>query len=421
MAEGLRAGLPRTSPIALAVWIFFSPVSSVLSESTPAHLTDLESKLAAMGIEINETAASRASRLAVIQTIDPGARAITADEWRARQDQRSGLVFHPGFSLTMSNGLPVITSIRTGSPADQAGLKAGDVLAGTGTSNFGRISLPRICAYFIANEATTSRVIMVRDNITNTIQLVLQKTPLPVVETTEHLYNGFGYIKVNGLFPEAGGEVARFVRGSGSAAHRGIILDLRGARGSDETSVRTIAGLFVPPGQFLYAHRDHDSRDLNVVKSEEADPVSMPVMVLIDRDTSGAAEMLAAVLLATAKTALLIGEATAGEFLLREPVDFDGESILMATRVLDTADGTRFNGTFGVVPTVSLRESELATHDYDPPANLMDRRQRLEIESRDAALRLRVRGDGALERAVDLLVSLKSLHKPSDDVSSPAP
>jgi len=391
------------------------------TNSAPARLADLESKLTAMGIEIDEGAASRASRLAVIQTIDPGARVITSNEWNTIREQRAGFAYHPGFSLTMSNGLPLISWIQPGSPADRAGLKPGDVLAGAGTNQFGKVSLPRIRGNFISATPATTTVALVRDKITNMIEVALEKMPLPTIEAQERLHNGFGYIKPAGLFPGTGADVARILREWADARHAGVILDLRNTAGGDEDSIRTIAGLFVSDGQFLYAHRDHESRDLDVVKSTEASPLSMPVMVLIDRNTSGAAEILAAILQATSSTALLIGEATTGEFLLREPVEFDDESILMATRVLDTADGTRFNGKFGVVPAVSISESEQFTHDYDPPLNLMDRRQRLEIESHDAALRLRVRGDGTLERAVDLLVSLKSLQKTHDTVSSPQP
>lgn len=321
----------------------------------------------------------------------------------------------------MSNGLPIIASVKTGSPAEKIGLAPGDTITGIGTNVFTKLTLPEARGFFRSSTAITNPATIVRDGITNTIDIAFEPLPLDAIESAEHLHNGFACISVNGLFAGAGSEISRMIQGWATNAHAGALLDLRGAAGNDEESIRQIANLFIPPGQFLYAHRDHQGRDIQIVKTDGGDTLNIPVMVLVDRKTTGAAEILAAALQATSKSVLVIGEPTSGEFLLRERVDFDGEAVYMATRVLDTADGIRYKGTFGVAPAIAIAESERATHDYDPPVDLLDRRQRLEIEAQDAGLRMRLRGDGMLERAVDLLISLKTLNKPSSGVSSPAP
>ena len=86
--------------------------------------------------------------------------------------------------------------------------------------------------------------------------------------------------------------------------------------------------------------------------------------------------------------------------------------------MLNTADGLRYTGQHGLDPAIPIGEREKDTRDYEPPVNLLDRRATLDVEARDAALRRRVRGDGALERAVDMLIGLKSLNKAPGEVFS---
>ncbi|HMP97701.1 MAG TPA: S41 family peptidase [Kiritimatiellia bacterium] len=381
----------------------------------------LAKQLEALGLDVDLEQANRATTLAVVQTLDPQARIVTEEDWIALRDQREGWWYLPGFRITMSNGFPVIQDILPGSPAEAAGLLTGDVILETGTNRITRISLPEAQNRLRAVQAGDFNLRTVRGDATNRVTLTLVRLPQPAIETAELFPNHMGYIKVNGLYPGAGRDIVSQVRAWSETGRDGVLLDLRGAGGADTAAIVHVASLFAVGGQFLFAFRDHHHQDLEVFKATDGKPVTLPLMVLIDRDTRGAAEILAAVLNHVARTSLLIGETTAGDFNLREVVTLGGQPVYLATKVVDTADGWRYNGQFGVEPSVFIPEDQRDTHPYEPAVDPLDRRQRLEIEDRDAALRRRVRGDGVLERAVDIVVGLKSLHKGGGAVSSSDP
>jgi len=382
-------------------------------------LGELQDKLSGMGLSLDPSDASKATLLAAVQTIDSRARAITTQEWSVIRQQQEGQFLLTGIQLIMTNGLPVISAVPTNSPAATAGLKTGDTIIGVGTQRFEKIALPHILSRLKLSDEKPVAIHYVRSHSTNVVDVTGSLLTEMAIELVELMPNNIGYIKINGLYPGSGRDVVSRIRAWSETSRDGIILDLRGAGGVDNSATMQIAALFSMSGQFLFAFRDFKHQDIEVFKATEGNPVTLPVMVLIDRDTKGAAEVLAAALNGSTRNVLLIGESTAGDFNLREAVPLDNQLILMATRVLNTADGIRYNGQFGLEPSVFISEEDRNTRDYEPPVDLLDHRQILEVEERDIAARRRVRGDGILERAIDIIIGLKSLNKAASTVSSP--
>jgi C-terminal peptidase prc len=382
-------------------------------------MDELQGKLSGFGLSLDQSSMEKATLLAAVQTLDSKAMIISTQEWSAIRQLREGLGYQTGIQLGMTNGLPVIASIQTGAPPETAELKTGDIITGIGTQLFEKISLPQALEFLSATDAAPVAIRYVRHHATNTVNVSRALLQYPAIEVVELLPNNIGYIKINGIYPGSGRDVVSRIRAWSENSRDGIILDLRGAGGADNNAVMQIAALFSMSGQFLFAYRDFNHQDIEVFKATEGNPVTLPVMVLIDHNTYGASEVLAATLNGSTRNVLLIGESTSGDFNLREAVELDNQLIYMATRVLNTADGIRYTGQFKLEPSVVIEAQSRDTRDYEPPVNLLDHRQILDVEERDIAARRRVRGDGVLERAIDIIIGLKSLNKAAGTVSSP--
>lgn len=409
----------------LLALLLAAPIARASDEEAPApeiqSIPDVilaptwETQLADLGLTVDPESTTRAVMLATVQAHDPQARVMTEDAWAELQRQRAGHVYHAGARLSMSNGFPVIVA------SANTNLLPGDLLVDVGTQRLERLSLPAAQKLLRAASATNLAIRVIRGGETNLIDIALERAPLPAIETAELLPNQTGYLKVNGLFPDTGREIVSQFRSWSETKREGIVLDLRGAGGDCDACIVEIASLYAPGGKFLFAYRNLRNEELQSFKATESRNIELPLMILIDRETRGAAETLAAVLHHAARSSLLLGEGTAGDFNLREAVALAGQHVFMTTRVLDNGDGWRFNGQFGLTPDVALAGAEHLTHDYDPPVDLLDRRQRLPEEERDATTRIRVRGDGVLERALDILTGLKTLNPPAAAVSLPQP
>jgi len=413
--------MPRITPFLLLILLI--PLAPAFAQETNRSdsadwMTKLREAMDNMGVTLNATNMSRAALLASVQTLDHRAEIVSDEQWTRMQHEREGLFLRPGFRLGITNGLPVITETPTNSPASAAGLLPGDVIIGIDTQQITKISLPEIQQRLKMSTEATQSIRYVRSGITNRVELTLAVTNEPAIELVELLPNQIGYIKINGLYPGSGRDVVSRIRAWSENKRDGMILDLRGAGGYDAVAVMQITSLFSRSGQFLFAFRDHSHQDLESFRAAEGNPVELPVMVLIDQHTRGAAEVLAAAINASTKSALLIGEPTSGDFMLREAKPIAGQQIYFTTRALNTSDGLRYTGQHGLEPAIRISDREKDTRDYEPPPNLLDRRATLEVEARDAAMRRRVRGDGVLERAIDIVIGLKSLNKAPGEVFS---
>ena len=146
---------------------------------------------------------------------------------------------------------------------------------------------------------------------------------------------------------------------------KGLVLDLRFATGTDYAAAVAAADVFLPA--------DKPQLDVGgrVMRSTgKADAVTLPVAILVNRQTSGAAEALAAVLRAS-RVGLLIGAPTAGEAsLFREFPLSTGQRLRIATESVKLAGGPALPAT-GLRPDVSVT------------ANLADERAFLDDPFRD--------------------------------------
>lgn len=200
----------------------------------------------------------------------------------------------------------------------------------------------------------------------------------------------------------------------------GFILDCRGAGGGDLAAVDAIAGHFAEPGVFLYAVQDGAGEDLELHESPAAARAAVPVLMLIDGETTGTAELLAA-LFSHPRGVLLVGSATRGDATRREMVPLpDGRAVFLATGRLVRPDGTTWQGK-GIAPHVVVspgleQRPEIRTNVTSRTGRPLTGTARRHLE-----LFARLRDDPVLARAVELLLGLKALAILPENPHAPVP
>lgn len=230
------------------------------------------------------------------------------------------------------------------------------------------------------------------------------------IETTESWSEDIYYLRANGLAEGSGEEIVRNFMAWGGDGAAGLVLDLRGAGGNDLVSVERIANLFAPIGTPLYDLRDGEGRLVGSY-STTTDPterIDVPMMIVVDSRTSGAGEVLAAVLQGE-NGVLLIGEQTRGHEGLMEVIPLtDTEFLYVATRwVLLEKNGTSIDS--GVLPDIVIEEQVNGDTDLPASGKELQGKELSEKAQLGRDLMERVAGDAALRRATDILLGLKAL------------
>lgn len=361
------------------------------------------------GLPCDLAAARQATLRALVTLIDPRGRWLDDEEMAALQDEESGFAHEPGVRIRSANGVVKVTAVVESSPAAQVGLQAGDVLESVEGEPVAGLRDWQIRARLLTAPGGTRRIVFRRGMETQTVEVATARIRQPAIVSAEDLPGGLGYLRVLGLYEGSGQELIPALRAWDSEAYCGIVLDLRGANGMDLEAVADVASLFADEGALLFSVRDTRDQDIAVFRARSGSRMTTPVMALIDEETTGAAEALAAVLSGSVRGAMLLGSETKGNPGVRQAVALPGGGHLyLATRRLVLADGRKYDGREGVAPDVRVTASDDAHFEYEPasdegkPATPEDREKR--------QLRDRVRGDPALRRAVDILLALKALN-----------
>ena len=167
------------------------------------------------------------------------------------------------------------------------------------------------------------------------------------------VYDGaFGYMRVARVEPGLAAELQSAIERLGAANKiKGWVLDLRFAGGLSYPSAAKAAEPFLTTDQPLLDWGQ------GVVRSTAKDSaIKVPVTVLVNRQTAGAAEALAAVL-RKADVALLLGTNTAGRaFIMKDLPLHTGQQLRVATALVKTGDGEPLSAQ-GVKPDIQVAVS----------------------------------------------------------------
>jgi hypothetical protein len=154
--------------------------------------------------------------------------------------------------------------------------------------------------------------------------------------------NSFVYFDVNSITDDLGEKIMasyRDVAATNKAKIKGVVLDLRFANGSDYSAAAKAADVFFNNEQPLL---DWGTGSARATKKRNA--ITVPIAVLVNHQTSGSAEALAAVLRDT-NVGLLIGSSTAGHASVYKSFPLtSGEKLQIATAQIKVADKKILSG-----------------------------------------------------------------------------
>ncbi|HKQ39672.1 MAG TPA: S41 family peptidase [Verrucomicrobiae bacterium] len=167
----------------------------------------------------------------------------------------------------------------------------------------------------------------------------------------------YGYLRINKLGPEAERQFRSEYANVATNRLKGIVIDLRYTSGQNYAGAAAIADMFLPNEQPLL-----DWGDGIRSSTAKSNPINIPVALLVNRKTSGAAEALAGIM-HEAQIGLLLGSKTAGQASIAKEFELsNGQHLRVGTTPVKLAQG-KFLPASGLAPDIAVdisSEDELA-------------------------------------------------------------
>jgi carboxyl-terminal processing protease len=286
---------------------------------------------------------TKSSILGMLHTLDPHSNYFDPKEWETFQNDQQSRYSGIGSTIAARNGKIYIMSPFNGTPAHRAGIRYGDhIVAINGESTEGWSSL-QVSNKLIGPEGTPVTVKVARLGATEPLEfkLVRETVPLPSITNYYMIANGVGYINLNrGFNTTTAREMLQGMTDLKQQGMTSLILDLRDNRGGLVDQAQKISNFFLYQGQKIVTLRGRP----NVFPPREssasnANPEHYPLVVLINRGSASASEIVAGAL-QDHDRARIVGENSFGKGLVQSVFTLhDGSGLTLTSGHFYTPSG----------------------------------------------------------------------------------
>ena len=238
-----------------------------------------------------------------------------------------------------------INRVFEGSPADAAGLEAGDLLVKIDGSDVGTISYEEALDKLMGDPGTKVAITYRRSGTDAECEILRKTFKLPVVHL--EMQEGNAYVRITEFNAAAEKQFLSVMNEIVEKEATGVVFDLRGTYGSNLESACEMVDLLVPAGDLLSVTYKNGKTEL--LKGSDANDIDLPMVVLVNSKTRYAAELFTANLHDYEK-AKLVGTTTAGHGVMQTTYNLkDGSSIVMSNASYISAISANYNGV-GILP-----------------------------------------------------------------------
>lgn len=288
----------------------------------------------------------------MLHALDPHSNYFDAKEFEQFMTDQSSRYFGIGATigdLSDANGNVIATYIKAtfeGAPAYNAGLRYGDKIvrfSGPRASADGKITdvknesllgknFSEVRSFLRGPEGTTIQLTVQHLNgKEETVNITRGSVPQPSISEIYMIKPGIGYLAMRGGFNQTTSkEFEQGMKALKAAGATQFILDLRDNGGGLVREAYRVADSFLSYGQTVFTQKGRIDGVNEVYPADNRSPDRSPIVMLVNRNTASASEILAGAL-QDHDRALIVGETTFGKGLVQNPFRLEYGSMLLLT------------------------------------------------------------------------------------------
>jgi len=269
--------------------------------------------------------------------------------------------------LTIDGVLRVVAPIDD-TPAERGGIKPGDIITRIDGKAVSAENVNESVEQLRGNPGSSVVLTVVHEGESAPVEITLKREKIKVASVrVRWLEPGYAYLRVSQFQEDSGGELKRKLAKlrAKDAALRGVVLDLRSNPGGLLTSAVEISDVFLDSGTIVTTRGRLNDTDLSFSATPGDLTDGAPLVILVDRGTASAAEIVAGALKDNHR-GLILGQRTFGKGSVQTVLPLeDGHAVKLTTARYYTPANISIQAT-GITPDIELRDLKLAVRDAAP-------------------------------------------------------
>src|SRR5436190_19923439 len=270
--------------------------------------------------EVDYEKATQAAIQGMLFTLDPHSVYFPSVEFRKLKEDQSSSFYGIGVQILRHDDGVYVQSVVENTPASRAGLRYGDRILAVDNKDARDWSSEEVSKNVRGDRLKTVDIKVERagEEVPITFKITRDAVPLPSIRNAFMISPGTGYIGLVGGFQHTtDDELQEAISHLKKEGMRQLVLDLRNNPGGLLDQAIDVASEFLPRDKAIVSVKGRSEyRDPAVYKSTGNDPEDLPLVVVINRNTASASEIVAGAIQDHGR-GLVVGETSFGKGLVQ--------------------------------------------------------------------------------------------------------
>lgn len=308
--------------------------------------------------------------------LDPHSEYLGKEQIDNLTEDTTGSYDGLGIEVVQSEGTLRVVSPIDGSPAERAGVRAGDTIVRIDGKPVQSDDLDGAIAKLRGRPGTEITLNVLHEKQTVPVDIVLRREVIRVASVRGRMLEpGYAYVRISQFQSDTGVQLRKRMEklvADAKAPLRGAVLDLRSNPGGLLTSAVEVSDTFLDDGVIVTTRGRIKESDLSF-RATPGDVLNgAPLVVLVDNGTASAAEIVAGALKDNHR-ALLMGRRTFGKGSVQTVLPLDAEhAVKLTTARYYTPSGVSIQAA-GIQPDIALADLALSQRDSEPTPSIGER------------------------------------------------
>jgi len=361
--------------------------------------------------EVSDSQLLESAIKGMLSDLDPHSTYLAPKDYEELEESTSGEFGGLGIEVGMENGFVKVISPIDDTPAQKAGVQAGDLIIKLDEKPVKGMSLEEAVNLMRGKPGTVLTLTIMREGESAPIEIDVTRDVIKVTSVKSRMIdNGYGYVRITQFQAETG---RQFLKALSDLEEEhgndldGLIIDLRNNPGGVLQAAVETADALLDEGLIVYTEGRIQSSRLRFSAKPGDVMAGTPIVVLINGGSASASEILAGAL-QDHERAVVMGTQSFGKGSVQTVIPLDEtHAIKMTTARYFTPDGRSIQAT-GIKPDIEVRPAELKELDSRPFFTEADLSGHLEGENEEEARKAREQAAEAQASAADRDYQLRS-------------
>jgi carboxyl-terminal processing protease len=299
----------------------------------------------------------------MLSGLDPHSAYLNPEEFKEMRIGTDGKFGGLGIEVSMENGFVKVISPIDDTPAERAGIKAGDVIVRLDDTPVKGMTLNEAVKIMRGEPGTDILLTVVREGEEGPLKITITRDIIRIKSVRGRTLDpGYGYIRIS-QFQSATGTSMRKqlseLKKENGGELKGLVLDLRNNPGGVLNASVSVADAFVSKGKIVYTEGRVKDSLLTFNASPNDLLKSAPIVVLVNGGSASASEIVAGAL-QDHKRAIIMGTKTFGKGSVQTIMPMNNGAALKITTARYFTPSGRSIQAEGIEPDIEVEQLEVS-------------------------------------------------------------